>query len=252
MSENTEPPADAAAPRDPWAAPDGRVELGKQGGDVRPPAVHDQPTVIAGPGSESLQQGAWTAPAAGGFGPPPAQGGFGPGVSAMPPPPAQGGYGPGPSTMPPPPVSPNGPGQQPVGQYGYPAPPQPYPAYTGYDAYGGQGVWAPVPANGMGVTAMVLGILSICLFFMWGILSIILGVLALIFGILGRKRAQRGEANNGGQALAGIITGSIGIFVGAVVIGFIVWSIAVLENDIEEDDGWYDDPYATSLVIDRG
>ncbi|WP_328719127.1 DUF4190 domain-containing protein [Streptomyces sp. NBC_00247] len=235
MSENTEPPAGAEPPRDPWAAPDGRVEWGKQGGDVRPPAVHDQPTVIAGPGSESPQQGAWTAPATGGFGPPP----------------AQGGYGPGPSTMPPPPVSPNGPGQQPVGQYGYPAPPQPYPAYTGYDAYGGQGVWAPVPSNGMGVTAMVLGIVSICLFFLWGVVSIVLGVLALVFGILGRKRARRGEANNGGQALAGIITGSVGIFIGAVVIGLIVWSIAVFEGEIEDGGDSYDDPYASSLVIDQ-
>ncbi|MGW0856484.1 DUF4190 domain-containing protein [Streptomyces sp. NPDC002690] len=251
MSENTEPPAGAEAPRDPWAAPDGRVELGKQGGDVRPPAVHDQPTIAAGPGVASRQQGAWTAPGAGSFGPPPAQGGYGPGPEAMPPPPAQGGYGPGPSAMPPPPVSPNGPGQQPMGQYGYPAQAQPYPAYTGYDAYGGQGVWAPVPANGMGVTALVLGIISICLFFMWGV-SIILGVLAVIFGILGRKRAQRGEANNGGQALTGIITGAVGILVGAAFLGLVIWSITMMGDPVQEDDGSYDAPYATSLVIDRG
>ncbi|MEU1085812.1 DUF4190 domain-containing protein [Streptomyces sp. NPDC005576] len=234
MTENTEPPTGGEAPRDPWAAPDRRVELGKEGGDVRPP-VHDQPTVTAGPAYGG--PGPWADPAAGGYGPPPAQGGYGPGPAAM---------------MPPPPVSPGGPGQQPMGQYGYPAPAQPYPTYTGYDAYGGQGVWAPVPANGMGVTAMVLGIVSICLFFMWGVLSIILGVLALIFGILGRKRAQRGEANNGGQALAGIITGSIGILIGAVVVGFLIWSIAMFAGEDDEDDSYYDDPYATSLVIDQG
>ncbi|WEH39408.1 DUF4190 domain-containing protein [Streptomyces sp. AM 2-1-1] len=235
MSENTELPGGGQEPRDPWAAPDGRVELGKQGGEVRPPAVHDQPTVTSMPGFEGPQQG--PGPFAGGYGPPPAQGGFGP----------------GPAEMPPPPYSPNGPGQQPVGQYGYPAvpPQQQYPGYTGYDAYGGQGLWAPVPANGMGITAMVLGILSICLFCMYGVASIILGVLALIFGILGRKRAQRGEATNGGQALAGIITGSVGILIGAVIIGFLIWAFAVHADDFEDDDSYYDDPFATSLVIDR-
>ncbi|MCX5400086.1 DUF4190 domain-containing protein [Streptomyces sp. NBC_00102] len=245
MPENTEPS------RDPWAAPDRGVDLGKQGGDVRPP-VHDQPTITSGPGFEQTgpgfeetvpgfeqtRPGPWAAPAAQGFGPPP----------------AQGGYGPGPSEMPPPPVSPNGPGQPPMGQYGYPAAPQPpqYPVYAGYDMYGGQGAWAPVPSNGMGVTALVLGIVSIPLFFLYGIVSIVLGVLALIFGILGRKRAQRGEASNGGMALAGIITGSVGILVGAVVIGFIVWALTTLGDEIDEDDGSYDDPFATSLVIDRG
>ncbi|MFF7362572.1 DUF4190 domain-containing protein [Streptomyces sp. NPDC008125] len=234
MSENTEPPSGGEAPRDPWAAPENRVDLGKQGGDVRPPAVHDQPTVTSVPGVEEPRQEAWAAPVAGGFGPPP----------------AQGGPGTGPSTMPPPPVSPNGPGQQPVGQYGYPAaPPQPYPNYAGYDAYGGQAAWAPTPTNGMGIAAMVLGILSICLFCMYGVLSIVLGVLALIFGILGRKRAQRGEATNGGQALAGIITGSIGILIGAVIIGFLIWLFATHAEDFE-DSGSTDDPFATSLVVE--
>ena len=55
----------------------------------------------------------------------------------------------------------------------------------------------------MGITAMVLGILAVCLFCLYGIVAVVLGVLALIFGILGRKRAQRGEATNGGRRSPG-------------------------------------------------
>ncbi|GHA25464.1 hypothetical protein GCM10010329_56040 [Streptomyces spiroverticillatus] len=69
---------------------------------------------------------------------------------------------------------------------------------------------------------MVLGILSICLFCMY--LGVVLGPLGLIFGILGRKKAARGEATNAGMALAGIITGSIGLAIQAVWIGVIVWA----------------------------
>lgn len=233
MSENTEQPGGGAAPRDPWAAPDGRVELGKQGGDV-PPAVHDQPTVTSMPGAEVPPQATGANPGAANFGPPPVQGGFG----SVPP------------EMPPPPVSPYGPGQQTAGQYGYPA--QPYAGYTGYDPYGGQGGWGPSPANGLGIAAMVLGILSICLFCFYGIASVVLGILALIFGILGRKRAQRGEATNGGQALAGIITGAVGVLIGVVIIGFFAWWITTNVDELDDESSYGDDPFATSLVVERG
>jgi hypothetical protein len=123
------------------------------------------------------------------------------------------------------------------GEYGYPpAYPgmpgggsSPYGAgYPGYPGYAGPTGWTgqTAPQNGMGVAAMVLGILSICLFCMYGVLSIILGTLGLIFGILGRKKAERGEANNGGMALAGIITGSIGLAIGLTIIGLIIWAVA--------------------------
>lgn len=81
------------------------------------------------------------------------------------------------------------------------------------------------PANGYGVAALVLGILSVVIFCAWG-LGIILGTLALIFGILGRKRANRGEANNGGMALAGIILGPIGIVVSITFLSLMIWGIS--------------------------
>ncbi|MFI9625781.1 DUF4190 domain-containing protein [Streptomyces sp. NPDC052042] len=223
MSDNTQQPAEGAAPRDPWAPPDNKVSLDKPTGEPRPPAVHDQPTLASMPGAAD--------------GPAPAPG---PGA----------GFG----AVPPPPIAPNGPGPQmppaPVaGQYGYPAAPAPPYGYPGYGGYP-QAPWGgPPPVNGMGTAAMVLGILSLCLFCLYGVPSIVLGVLALIFGILGRKRARRGEADNGGQALAGIITGSVGIALGTAVIAFFVWVVTVYPEEFEEE-GSHQDPFATSLIVD--
>ncbi|WP_205692901.1 DUF4190 domain-containing protein [Cellulomonas sp. IC4_254] len=95
-------------------------------------------------------------------------------------------------------------GQQPYGQDpGYPAayPGSAYPAAP----YGGA-PYVPVygyPKNGLGVWSLALGIAAfVCL-------GPFAGIPAIITGVLGRKAAQRGEANNGGLALAGLIIGSI-------------------------------------------
>lgn len=224
MSDNTEQPGGGAAPRDPWAPPDSRVELGKQDAAPPPPAVHSQPTVTSMPSA---------GPPADSTGPIPAPGGFGPAPSAVPPP-----------------TGPVGPGQAPppTGHYGYPAPPaQPYGGYPGYDPYGGQQPWGPQPSNGLGTAALVLGIISVVGFCMYGV-NIVLGILALIFGIIGLGRAKRGEATNRGMAIAGIITGSIGIVIGSVLLGFIIWAIANDGSSFEES--YDDDPFATSLVVE--
>ncbi|MBM7441694.1 DUF4190 domain-containing protein [Streptomyces sp. HB132] len=229
MSDNTQQPGGEGAPRDPWAPPDNRVDLGKQPTDAVPPAVHNQPTVTSMPSPDA------------GTGPIP-----GP----------VGSFGPQQPPVPAPPVGPNGPGQHgypsapaaPSAAYGYPsAPAAPSAAYgyPGYPGYGGQPPWGPAPTNGLGTAAMVLGIIAVVGFCMYG-LGVILGVLALIFGIVGRGRARRGEATNGGMALAGIILGSVGIVISAVFLGFVIWAIA---ND-ESGSGYdYDDPYSTSLVV---
>ncbi|MGW2637887.1 DUF4190 domain-containing protein, partial [Streptomyces sp. NPDC001348] len=117
--------------------------------------------------------------------------------------------------VPPPPISPDGPGQLPYGYpggpgYGYPVGPgQGYPAGHGYGWPGTQ----PLPSNGMGTAALSLGILAAVCFWLWP-LAIVLGILAVIFGVIGRGKARRGEATNGGQALAGVICGVAGIVLG--------------------------------------
>ncbi|WP_374985602.1 DUF4190 domain-containing protein [Streptomyces fradiae] len=218
---------------DPWAPPESRpaqqpgVGLGKGGPPA--PGPHDQPTVTSMPAA---------------------------------------GYGaPSGDPLPPPPVAPGGPAQPAPGPYGYPAQPTPaagtpggygypqggYPqgeyaqgGYPGaYGTYGGGAAWGPGPANGLGIAAMVIGIVSLVMCWAYG-LGIVLGVLALVFGIIGRKRVQRGEANNAGMATAGIVTGVIGIVLGVVILGAMIWAIVESTEHGGRDDH---DPYATSLVV---
>ena len=51
--------------------------------------------------------------------------------------------------------------------------------------------------------------------------GIILGIVAVVIGFAARGRVKRGEANNGGVALAGIILGFVAIIVGLAFIA--VW-----------------------------
>jgi predicted Zn finger-like uncharacterized protein len=62
--------------------------------------------------------------------------------------------------------------------------------------------YGPAQQTGMGITSMILGILSIPTIFCYGF-GIILGILAIIFGILSLKTAGRG------MGIAGIITAVI-------------------------------------------
>jgi hypothetical protein len=69
--------------------------------------------------------------------------------------------------------------------------------------------------NGLGVAALVLGILG--LLTSWIFVGGVLGLIAIVLGVMGRGRAKRGEATNGGMALTGIITGALAVIVAAVV-----------------------------------
>ncbi|WP_346176267.1 DUF4190 domain-containing protein [Streptomyces cuspidosporus] len=186
--------------------------------------------------------------------PPPPQAGPG----AVPPPPlAPTGPGTPSAYQPPPgpygsvPYPPAGYGQPGYGQTGYGQPgyeqtgygatpygaQPPYPGYPdpGYPAYGypgpGYGPGSYAPDNGNGTAAMVLGIVGTVLF-LTVVFGVILGVLAIIFGALGRAKATRGEADNGGQALTGLVLGVIAVIASVVMIFVYV---------ADEQD---DDPYA--------
>ncbi|MEO6881457.1 MAG: DUF4190 domain-containing protein [Mycobacteriaceae bacterium] len=79
--------------------------------------------------------------------------------------------------------------------------------------------------NGFGVVALVLGIVSIPAGGIVGIVAgIVLGILAVVLGVLGQGRVKRGEANNGGVAIAGLITGSLGIVIslGILVVALVL------------------------------
>ncbi|MPZ86598.1 MAG: hypothetical protein GEU81_00730 [Nitriliruptorales bacterium] len=85
--------------------------------------------------------------------------------------------------------------------------------------------------NGYGVAAMVLGIAAIITtltgFAFFAIpLALSAGVLATIFGVLGRQRVQRGDADNSGQALTGLILGPIAVLLTiAAVAGFLTLGV---------------------------
>ncbi|GAA0589939.1 DUF4190 domain-containing protein [Streptomyces crystallinus] len=222
MSDNHDQPSSGAEPVDPWAPPERKGAAGVPDASVPgasvPPGPSVPPVSLGKPDSSA--------------GPVHDQ----PTVASMPG--ADTGAGAGSGAVPPPPAAPGG--------YGYPAG---YPAYPGY-GYGHPG-WTGMgtPLNGFGTTALVLGILSVVLFCMWG-LGVVLGILALIFGFLGRGRAKRGQATNGGQALAGVILGAVGIVVSGVFLGLMIWAVV---NDEGGDDSYrYDDPFATSLVVREG
>ena len=105
------------------------------------------------------------------------------------------------------------PPQGPSGAYpgGYPPPPpQPYAGYTP----------PPVgPRNGLGIASLVVAIIALISV----VGGVVLGVVAIILGFLGWQRAKRGEATNGGIAIAGIVLGVLSIIEALVVIALSVW-----------------------------
>lgn len=224
-------------PRDPWAPPERpAVDLGKQQaapGVPGPPSVHDQQTVAGMPGAGAPYPAAQP--------------------QLQPQPLPQPAASPSPATVPIAPPAYGYPAQPDPGAYGYPTGPSPLPGYgypgdTGYPGYPGYPGAAPYPpygvarSNGFGVTALVLGILSVvgCI---TSVLGIGLGIGAVVFGALGKGKASRGEADNGGMALAGIILGAIGIVLGALML------LAMFAPFME--DGWNSDfrddsPYSDS------
>jgi hypothetical protein len=126
---------------------------------------------------------------------------------APPPPPPQ--YSGAPGGYPPqyPPPYPPGSGYYP------PPPPQPYGAYAQPPA---------APKNGLGIAALITAIVSLpaALSIFGGFL---LGIVAIVLGFVGYRRAKKGEATNGGIAIAGIVLGFLGIILSAAVIAFGVW-----------------------------
>ncbi|UMB71758.1 DUF4190 domain-containing protein [Mycobacterium paraterrae] len=113
---------------------------------------------------------------------------------------------------------------QPVGRENPAETPHPGPLYPyppGYPPPSYAFPPAAPPKNGFGMAALVLaviGLLSVATVFA----PIALGAAAVILGVLGRGRANRGIANNGGVAIAGIVLGALAIVVGLAFIA--IWT----------------------------
>ena len=94
-----------------------------------------------------------------------------------------------------------------------PGPPGGYPAggypQGGYPAARGR-------RNGIGVAALVFGVVALVLviLLLFSPLGALLGLVAVLLGIIGLVRANRGEADNRGQAVAGLVTGALALLLG--------------------------------------
>lgn len=91
----------------------------------------------------------------------------------------------------------------------------------------------PIPPKkntGFAIASMICGIVSLVLCCMG--LGLPLGALAILFGILTRRKGQRMES----MATAGIITGSIGLFMGLIVY---IFTLLIFE-DPSFQKGMYD------------
>lgn len=139
-----------------------------------------------------------------------------------------------PSAPPPPPPPPDPAQQQPYPQHGY-GQQQGYPQHQGYPppqgypyGYGAPGGYPPpqggygyggypaqtAPKNGLGLASLIVAIISLLTVFG----GLVLGIVAVVLGVIGRGRAKRGEATNGGVALAGIVLGALSILVSIAAI----------------------------------
>jgi hypothetical protein len=77
------------------------------------------------------------------------------------------------------------------------------------------------PKNGKGIGALVCGILGLIPFPITGFW---LSLVAIIIGWQGHRRGQRGEATNGGMAMAGFVLGIVGMCVQVLLTLAIVFS----------------------------
>lgn len=101
---------------------------------------------------------------------------------------------------------------EPAGEIPVPSPYAPQSPYAGPNPYAQQGQvgYAAAPPRGLSITSMVLGIVGLVGFFLGGGL---LSVGAVIFGHIGLKREPAGR----GMAIAGIVTGYVGIGIGILL-----------------------------------
>src|ERR1700758_888083 len=101
-----------------------------------------------------------------------------------------------------------------------PPPPWSQPPGAGYPAPPSMPYYSQAPRNGLGVAALILAIVGLLL--CWSVVGgVMFGIVAAVMGFIARGRVKRGEANNGGVALAGVVLGFLSIVAGLVFI--LIW-----------------------------
>ncbi|MGI8626516.1 MAG: DUF4190 domain-containing protein [Geodermatophilaceae bacterium] len=102
--------------------------------------------------------------------------------------------------------------------------PPPYDPYGAQSPYGSppppgqlQGYGRPAARNGLAITSMVLGILALATSWL-SLPGVILGIVAIIFGGIALARARSDRVSNKGMAIAGLVTGILGLAIGTVLL----------------------------------
>ncbi|MER5885164.1 DUF4190 domain-containing protein [Streptomyces sp. NPDC001941] len=94
----------------------------------------------------------------------------------------------------------------------------------------------PAPSNGLGTTALVLGIVGLVFaiipvtFWLGGFL----GLLSLIFGIVGLGRTKKGLATNKGAAVTGVVLGVLSMVVALVWTALIAFAVKEAGGEINK------------------
>ena len=104
-----------------------------------------------------------------------------------------------------------------------PPPPPPPPGMPRPDARIAQ-------TNGLATASLVLGVLSLALFFTF-VIAWILAILAIVFGGIGVSRANQGAPNRS-MAVAGLVLGIAGIVVG-------IFFVALITTSVRQVDGHF-------------
>jgi membrane-bound ClpP family serine protease len=110
--------------------------------------------------------------------------------------------------------------------------PQPQPGGPGHGAYPA----ARPRRNGMGTAALVVGVVALVLvaLILFSPIGVLLGLVAVVLGIVGIVLANRGEADNRGQAVAGLVTGGLAVLIGLFLAVSIGTFFATNVNDFRQ------------------
>jgi hypothetical protein len=90
------------------------------------------------------------------------------------------------------------------------------------------------PTNGLAVTSMVCGIVGLMLLFFCGVISGLAALPAVIFGHMALRAIKEAQIPLGGRgmAIAGLVTGYLGLLAQLAVIGFFVFAFLSAQNGV--------------------
>lgn len=117
-----------------------------------------------------------------------------------------------------------------------PPPPHDPASVPGYGGYGGYPM--PAPTNGKATAALITGITTLVLSWCCGFG--VLGLVAVVLGVKGRSEIRRSGGTQAGDgiALAGIVTGTIALVVGLLVLVAVIGLMATGQAAFQEYAGY--------------